>query len=420
MVTTTGIGIYQIISLLLALAGFGVSANPKPPTANAVLNYAPADSDVYMFADLVSVVPGNYQAFEKLADAPELKNSPAVHDGFSKAVAKMESMRGLVKSAVGIDLATDMNDIALFVHFSANPAGERTDSVMMVVHGHFPTDIVDRVSKMTHMPTETLNGVAALTFDRYAAALTKDGTMLFGSKDWVGPRLASSWSALPRGATSSAARFAKIIDGKPALALGVNISDTLMARLPSNDHSIRKLMRGYQVAFMQNYDFIGGSINSTGVSWEHYCKTVQAFDNTITLFDGYVDLMRAFQLAPRGFLRLGMSMIDSLATVYPVAKELADHKKELTTLFNRYPSDGNFKVAFDKNAKTLHVGLRATGSKLSDVLPVSFILPFVVAGGYAALAPHASSGSDDDDVEVMPAPPAAQHNNALPHGGPKH
>ena len=90
MVTTTGIGIYQIISLLLALAGFGVSANPKPATVNAVLNYAPADSDVYLFTDLVTVVPGNYQAFEKLADAPELKDSPAIHDGISKAVAKME------------------------------------------------------------------------------------------------------------------------------------------------------------------------------------------------------------------------------------------------------------------------------------------------------------------------------------------
>ena len=422
MVTTTGIGIYQIISLLLALAGFGVSANPKPATVNAVLNYAPADSDVYLFTDLVTVVPGNYQAFEKLADAPELKDSPAIHDGISKAVAKMESMRGLVKTAVGVDLATDINDVTLFMHFAAAASGDhsdRNDSLMLVVHGHFPSDLIDRVSKMSHMPIETLNGVSALSFDKYTAALAKDGTLLLGSKDWVAPRLGSKWSALPRPATSSLARFGKIIESKPAFAIGINITDSLMTRVPSQEAPFKKLMLGYQLAFLHNYDFIGGSVNSTGVSWEHYCKTAQAYDDTVTLFDGYVDLMRASQLAPRGFLRLGLAMVDSFATASPVAKELADHKKDLMTLFNRYTSDGSFKVVFDKNAKTMHVGMHATGSKLSDVLPVSFIIPLMAIGGYEAMAPQGGGSEEyDDDVNAAPAPP--RNNNTLPRGGPTH
>ena len=58
---SSGIGIVEVISLLLGLQGFGVQPNPKAPSPDISLQYAIADADVVGHFDAASLIPGNYK-----------------------------------------------------------------------------------------------------------------------------------------------------------------------------------------------------------------------------------------------------------------------------------------------------------------------------------------------------------------------
>ena len=74
-----GIGIVEIITLLMGLAGFSVGTNPNAPTGDQALQYAMSDADIVVHFDAGSVIPNNYKVLKNLHNQPQNKasNSPA-------------------------------------------------------------------------------------------------------------------------------------------------------------------------------------------------------------------------------------------------------------------------------------------------------------------------------------------------------
>src|ERR1700710_1442566 len=107
-------GIIEIITLLLGMAGFGLQANPKAPTADQALQYAVADADVAVHLDAASIVPGNFKLLSQLADQPQIKASPELQKMVREAVGQIEGGRGMAKLATGIDVTTDVSDATAF------------------------------------------------------------------------------------------------------------------------------------------------------------------------------------------------------------------------------------------------------------------------------------------------------------------
>src|SRR5256885_5109272 len=101
-------GIVEIISLLFGLSGFGIQANSKPPTADQALQYAMPDPDVTAYVDAVSLIPGNYKVLESLPDQPGIKSSPDVQKEVREAVTQIQGLRGMAKTATGIDPVPDV------------------------------------------------------------------------------------------------------------------------------------------------------------------------------------------------------------------------------------------------------------------------------------------------------------------------
>src|SRR5689334_6451142 len=123
--------IHEVIVLALALGGFGVEANPKAPSADVVLQYAVDDADVVAYVDAVPLIPGNYTALKKLADDPSVKANATLRDAVSHAVTEVETWRATVRTFVGVDLTTDLSNVALFARLTSPP------EVLLVARGKF-------------------------------------------------------------------------------------------------------------------------------------------------------------------------------------------------------------------------------------------------------------------------------------------
>ena len=109
-------GFIEVILLLMGLSNFGLQPNPNPPTVDASLQYAMADADIVLHVDAVTFVPNNYKQLTQLASQPQIKASPELSKLVREVVADVEGARGMAKSMVGIDPATDVNSATVFVH----------------------------------------------------------------------------------------------------------------------------------------------------------------------------------------------------------------------------------------------------------------------------------------------------------------
>ena len=103
-------GFVEIITLLLALSGFGVSQNPKAPTADQAMVYAIPDADAVFHVDVAAVVPQNYKRLIALPNDPSIKASKELEKVVREVVTQIEGGRTMVKGMTGIDLASDTTD----------------------------------------------------------------------------------------------------------------------------------------------------------------------------------------------------------------------------------------------------------------------------------------------------------------------
>ncbi len=363
-------GFIEVITLLLSLSGFGVQANPKAPTADQSLQYAMPDPDVVVHFDAATVIPNNYKLLAALPNKPEIKASPELAQMVRQLVGQMEGARGLAKSATGIDLATDINDATMFIQI----VPQKDPNFIATVHGKFSTALVDKIGKMTKgTVTKVGSGMMVETGGNDPAiAVTKDGVLLAGTPNLVRDRLADAWKAPPHGAGTNLGYSADVINGRPVYAVVLTMSAT------ARKQAIQGIGgKNFLTDLITRHKLLAFSVYADGVGWTWIDNNKTGLDSMQMMSEGALELMKAAQIAPRGFAKLLLGAIDSYKGTSKQIDAVIAHKADVLKIVETYSGDGNFKTSINKDAAKLRLDVRATGKSLSEVLPAGLILPGV-------------------------------------------
>ena len=366
-------GIIELIALLLGLAGFGLQPNPKAPTPDQSLQYALADADVVAHFDAASVIPGNYKLLTQLPDQPQIKASAELSKLVRQAITEVEGGRGLAKGLTGIDFATDVSDATIFVQLVPN----QQPSFVATVHGKLSTTIIDKIAKITHGQVTKVGAgsMVEATGDAPAVGITNDGVMIAGTPRLVRERLGDDWKTPPHGAGTSLGYAAEVLGGKPVFAVILTMSASArkeaIGSLGGQNFLTDVLERHKVASFAAFHD---------GVGWTWVDSTKAGLDSMAMISDGFIDLLRAAQIAPRGLAKIVLGGLESYRKTDKKIEDLLKHKADVLKIVDTFTGDGSFKVQTTKDLATLRLSVRATGKSLSEVLPLGFIGPGMIAG----------------------------------------
>src|SRR5262249_50342170 len=274
--------------------------------------------------------------------------------------AQAQQGRAMVKSMVGFDPITDVTSVTMFAKFK-NGADE--PDFVIDVRGNLPPDLISKVSKATGAPMEVFGGRSGLVVDKYYLGVAKSGDVLFGTTKLVKDRVADSWKAPARAANSHGARFAAILDEKPFLAYAFAPSAAMLKMMEKGGDNPF-------IGMLKDSDLAIAALRTDGVGWATYTKSAKADDDAVLAADGAIDLMRAFQIAPRGFAKLAVAYLDAYAGQSKEIDEIIKHKADILKIVEDYTGDGQFKAQVDKDPKAKSVVVHAIGKKLSEVMPL--------------------------------------------------
>jgi hypothetical protein len=378
-------GIVQIITLLMGLSGFSVGTNPKAPTADQALQYAMPDADIIVHFDAGSVIPNNYKVLTNLQNQPAIKAQPELAKAVRKAVAEVDGPRGLVKQMTGIDLTTDVSDATAFLQF----VPQHDPNMLVSVHGKFTTATIDKLAKLTGKGSVKAAGGAWVdTGDGNAVAVTRGGVLLGGTATLVKDRMVDGWKA-PALTSGTLQGVAEIIGQKPVFAVAMALSQTARTELLTK-HSApgQKPDQNFLTDIIKRHKFVGFAIYRDGIGWTWADSTKAGLDAMSQVSDGTIDILRAAQIAPRGFAKIVMGALESYRGNKQV-DELIKHKADIWKLVETYSGDGQFKAAVSSDARSLKLSVRLTGKSLSEVLPLGGLLPFGVGAFFSLRAPAA-------------------------------
>jgi hypothetical protein len=397
----------QIFSLLMALSGFGVDANPNAPTADQVLEHSVDDADLIVHFDVAAVLPRNFKALVDLPNLPAIKADKDVQAMLKDVAAQANQGRAMVKSMAGFDPITDVTSITAYAKFTK--VGAPPD-FLVEVRGSVPADVVSKIAQATGSPLETFGGRSAVVIDKqYYLGVAKSGSMLFGTAAWVKPRLADTWKPAVRPAGSRAARVAALLDEKPFLLYAVQPSATLIALTEQGGKNPASAM-------LKDVDQVIASMRFDGLAWATYSKSAAGVERASMFAEGAIDLMRAFQIAPRGFAKVALAYLDTFAGQSKELDEVIKHKADILKIVDEFSGDGQFKAQIDKDAKAKGVVVHATAKHLSEVLPLGLIIPigatsFLLAGRSAGAMPSPNAVPAGKPVT---ATPGAKHSAPAP------
>jgi hypothetical protein len=111
--------------------------------------------------------------------------------------------------------------------------------------------------------------------------------------------------------------------------------------------------------------------------------------------EGVADLLRAAQIAPRGFAKIVLGALESYRGINKQVDAMLAHKADITKIVESYTGDGTFKVKIDKDPKAMKLTVRLTGKSVSEVVPFGVVIP-MGAVGWLMLA---------REPDAMPPPP---------------
>jgi hypothetical protein len=382
-------GIVELITLLMGISGFSVGTNPKAPTPEASLEYAVVDADVVAHFDVGSVLPNNYKVLTNLANQPQIKASPELAKAVRKMVAEVDGPRGLVKGMTGIDVTTDISDATAF--FQIVP--KQDPNYVVAVHGKFTANTVDRIAKAAGR-TSIKAGAGAWfdAGDNNAVAVTKNGTLLAGTTSLVKDRMADAWKAPALTAGTNLGNAKDILSQKPVFAMVINLSQTARAEALAN-------MKGqnFVTDVIKRHKHWSFSVFRDGIGWSWIDSNKTGLDSMAQMSDGFVDVLRAAQIAPRGFAKILIGGLDSYKGTNKQVDDLIRRKSDIEKIVQSYTGDGQFKAQIDKDPKTLKLNVRLTGKTLSEVMPLGGLLPL---GAVTLLF-----GRDASPAPMMVSPP---------------
>ena len=400
-------GIIEVITLLMGLSGLGVQQNPKAPTAEQALEFAVADADIVAHFDAASVIPGNYKVLTSLQNQPQIKASPELAKAVRKAVAEIDGPRGLVKNMVGVDITTDISDATAFVRI----VPKQEPNIVVAVHGTFKADTVDKIAKLTGKPaTKDASGAWVDTGDGNAVGLTKGGVLIAGTSSLVKERIASTWTKPSLATGTNLANVAEVINQKPVFAVFLSLSQGARAQVLAE-------MKGQNFAsdVIKRHKFAAFAVFRDGIGWSWLDSTKNGLEAMAQISDGTIEILRAFQIAPRGFAKVMLGALESYRGTNKQVDDLIKRKADVQKLVESFSGDGNFKAQVNKDAAKLKLTVRLTGKTLSEVLPAAGIIPLGVLGFVSGRAESSRIEAPPPSQIVAPPPaPAPKKGNAPP------
>lgn len=398
-------GFIEVITLLLGLAGFGITPNPQAPTADQALQYAMPEADIVVHVDVAAVVPGNYKQLLALPNNPQIKQSPELLKGVREIVTVVEGARGKALAHTGIDFSKDIRDATIFVQIVPG----KDPNFLATVRGKLSVAVLDKIAAQAKQQPTKVGGGAMIEMgpNEPALGVTKDGVMLAGTPKLVRDRLADTWKMPARPASSALAFAQDAINGKPVFSVAVALTPTarkeLAAKLGTQKNFVTDLgarHKGFAVSFYAD-----------GIGWTWVDSTKAGLDQVAMMSEGMIELMRAAQIAPRGFAKLALGGLDSYKGTDKRVDEILRRKADILKIVETYTGDGNFKVTVNKDPRTLRLDVRATGKSLSEVVPAGLVGPGAL---FFALV-----GTPRKDPAMPAPPPVRQPAPVQPPKGPK-
>jgi hypothetical protein len=394
----------QIFSLLMALSGFGIDANPNAPTADQVLEHSVDDADLVVHFDVAAVLPRNFKALVDLPNLPAIKANHELQEAVKEITAQANQGRAMAKSMIGFDPITDVTSITAYAKFTKIGA---PPDFLVEVRGSVPADVVTKVAQMSGSPLEVFGGRSAALIDKqYYLGVAKNGSLLFGTAAWVKPRLADTWKPAARPAGSHMARVAALLDEKPFLLSSMQPSAALIQLIQKSGNAPIAMM-------FKDLDQHIGSLRADGLVWASYSKSAAGFDRSVMFAEGALDLMRAFQIAPRGVAKVALATLDMFAGQSKELDEVLKHKADVLKIVDEYSGDGNFKSQIDKDPKAHSVVVHATAKHLTEVLPVGVLIP-LGALGYLEAARKSGAMPATQMPTAVPASSVAPPRHSAP------
>jgi hypothetical protein len=360
-------GVTSILVLLLSLGGFGVAPDPAAPPPAEILKYAPEDAEIFLYLDAAAVLPKNWQALEKLPDAPATKGSREASQAIGRLVSEARAVRDKVRAQAGFDPVTDVATAAAFVRLH----GDQDPDVLVVLRGQFPSGSVDHMIGSFGGTRSVMAGRPMLTSPdgKMAIAQGADGALLGGSVAWVKERTgayAPKRSAIAPVATAG-------LDGKPFFYTSVRLAP------PSLLFSARNIRDPLALDFLNGATDVSLGLHANGISASFGARTASGYARGLLAVDGVVEMLRAGHHYLRAFARLGAAAVDSYAAADRQIAAIVAHKAEILALLDTTIGDGNFQVAIDKREAERRAGVRLTGKSLGDVLPMAgLVLPIAI------------------------------------------
>lgn len=360
-------GIVQVITLLMGLSGFSVGTNPNAPNADQALQYAVPDADIVVHFDAGAVIPANYKVLTNLPNQPAIKAQPELAKMLRKAIAEVDGPKGMALSTTGIDLTKDVSDATAFIQFTAP---HQDPNMVVAVHGKFSTANIDKIAKLVGKASVKSGGGAWVdTGDGNAVGVTKGGVLLGGSAALVKDRMGDTWKAP---AVSSMQNVADVINTKPVFAVSLQLSQNARTAILGQSQDVNFL-----TDLVKRHKFASLAIYKDGMGWTWVDSSKAGLDSFQQVSDGTIDILRAAQIAPRGFAKICLGALDSYKGNKQV-DELIKHKADLWKIVQTYTGDGQFKAAVNADPKTFKLSVRLTGNSLSEVMPLGGMLPMGV------------------------------------------
>lgn len=366
-----------ILAMLLAITSFSVKSNPKAPGADAVLEHAIDEADVVVHLDWKATVGDNYPTFQKLADDPQIKLVPELARALREGVTQAEGGRAMAKNMIGIDLVSDLTSFTAFIKLP--PPGRDQPEFLIAVRGNIASDLPSKIAKNMGGKEENIDGrVAASMPDGSLIGFSKSGALLAGKREWVAPRLADGWKALPRSRGSAWALIGATLDKKPFFLIASKPSADAVAhvtqQLGTTDNFGRDLIANHTLGIL--------ATTSTGIHWSYQAKDAAFAARVKQGSEGVIELMRAGHLFPRGVAQLAAAALPSYAGTSPGIDGAIKHKDKLLKAIDDLTGDGKF-TATVKLSGTL-VTVETKGKTISDVVPIGALMGFGAIGFFAA------------------------------------
>ncbi len=200
--------------------------------------------------------------------------------------------------------------------------------------------------------------------------ITKDGVMLAGTPRLVKERLNPGWKAPNKGPGANLGYAAQTIDAKPVFSVSVALSNVARNEITKQFGTKQNLLTDLAKRH-KSWSF---SVYNDGVGWSWVDSNKAGLDQVAQMSEGWVDLMRAAQIAPRGIAKILLGAIDSYKG-NPQVDQVIKRKADIWKIVEAYTGDGNFKVALNKDPAKLRLDVRCTGKSLSEVLPAGLVGP---------------------------------------------